>query len=768
MMKKRWIGTMTALAGVLLAGNAQAAVIETNLGVVAAGDYYNENVITNSLDYNGATFDIYYTLGSIANGSNSFVNSTGTQIGVGSDTDNNKHYSTIEGDDGEGISFTSLVLTNFVAGGSGLVLEDFTDLQFVSFAVNNAGNGSDGASISFTDFDVSAVNKSFNSGDLDQVITLTDVANYPVAPDFANNLYLKNSGTAGNNRWAITGIVITYRVDTGNEVPVADPQNVQTLPDTAVEITLIGSDFEGSDLTYTIADTPIHGLLTGATNVWTYTPTTGYEGADSFTFTVNDGADTSIPATVSISVTNELPVATAQSVEVLRNTPLNITLTGTDTDGPSNLTFSVVTGPTYGLLSGTEPNLIYTPDNGYVGADFFTFEAFDGLGYSSAATVTVSVVNNPPVADSKIVLTKPDTAVAITLTGSDPEGTDLIFNVETLPANGTLVTNIALPNLIYTPTNGFIGVDSFTYTAYDGESTSSVATVSISVSTGGISLSFEDLSTELSGNTLNVGGIPATVTGVLTNLDYVYSVSFTGADLDGDAANDEVTFDVRVKAWTNGVTELGFDSVQGSSNISSVVIGSSNIVPQVSNLNSFTTAGNSMFDGSTLGFVIENVGVTLTDANQAGTAVSTGFSEAHLQEINNGSSHQVIFGEGAGLLGWFWSTPDDLYVSDLDQGPDTLYVSASMTTNDATRPMNWGVKNLDFGITVSLDSATIPPVSIEVSGSDLVFMWEGGGTYNVLTNANLLYPNWGVAVPTATSPVNIPVSSEPVLFYKLD
>ncbi|VGO15447.1 hypothetical protein PDESU_04030 [Pontiella desulfatans] len=748
---------------------AQAAVVATNLNIAAAGSYPGETVITTAQEYNGATFDINYTLGSIANGSNSFVYATAAVMGVGSDTDIANHYSTLEGDDGEGMSFTSLSISNFSAGASGLVLEDITDLAFVSFSVGASGHNPDGVTMSFTGFTNNTSSMSLTGLGLNYTVDLTARPNYPVAPSLATNLFVKPNSASGSNRWNVDGVGVSFVVSTGaNEAPEADAQSLQTLPDTAVEITLSGSDFEGSNLTYAVNDSLLVGSLTGATNKWTYLPSPGFEGLDSFTFTVNDGSLDSDPATVSITVTNERPVATPQVVEALRNTPLAIALAGTDTDGPSNLTYNVVSGPTSGALSGTEPNLTYTPTNGFAGVDAFTFTVFDGLNASAEATVTINVLNNPPVADSKILFTLPDTAVAILLSGSDPEGSGLVFNVDTLPANGALTGTE--PNLTYTPTNGFIGTDSFTYSAYDGETTGAVATVSISVSADGFNLSFEELGTALSGNTLNVGGIAADVVGVSTNLDYLYSVSFAGADLDGDAANDEVTFDVRVKAWTNGVTDLGFDdgSSNLSTNVASATVGTSNIAVNLANGN-FTTLGNTMPDGSTLEFTIENVAVSLTDATKTGSAVSTGFNAVLLSEINNGNSHQTIFGEGTGLLGWMWSTPDQFPVSGIDVGAGPLYVSSGATTNaTATRPFNWGVRELDFGIQVTVVSAAIPAVSIDVSGGDLVFAWEGGGTYDVLTNANLMFPNWGVAVPGASSPVTNAVGSEPVLFFKLD
>lgn len=69
---------------------------------------------------------------------------------------------------------------------------------------------------------------------------------------------------------------------------------------------LAGTDVDGDPLTFTHGQ-PSHGALTGTPPSLTYVPAAGYAGPDSFTFTVNDGAVDSAPATVSITVT---PAAT--------------------------------------------------------------------------------------------------------------------------------------------------------------------------------------------------------------------------------------------------------------------------------------------------------------------------------------------------------------------------------------------------------------------------------------------------------------------------
>ncbi len=68
--------------------------------------------------------------------------------------------------------------------------------------------------------------------------------------------------------------------------------------------------------TYIVVDGPDHGLLSGTGANLTYTPGDNFNGDDSFTFRINDGALDSNIATVSITVVavNDAPVAGDQSV----------------------------------------------------------------------------------------------------------------------------------------------------------------------------------------------------------------------------------------------------------------------------------------------------------------------------------------------------------------------------------------------------------------------------------------------------------------------
>jgi MYXO-CTERM domain-containing protein len=182
-----------------------------------------------------------------------------------------------------------------------------------------------------------------------------------------------------------------------NEPPSAGDQDVVTDEDTPVDFTLMGSDPEGQLLTYAISSPPTNGALTGTAPDLTYMPSPDYNGPDSLTFIVNDGTHNSSPATVSLTVNsvNDAPVAYDQSVVTPADTPVGITLIASDVDQDS-LTFSVLTGPSHGTLSGTAPNVTYVPHTGYSGPDSFTFLANDSQANSNVATVTVSVEGAKP------------------------------------------------------------------------------------------------------------------------------------------------------------------------------------------------------------------------------------------------------------------------------------------------------------------------------------------------------------------------------------
>lgn len=278
-----------------------------------------------------------------------------------------------------------------------------------------------------------------------------------------------------------TGIV-SINVRPVNDPPLAHEQALSVNEDTSLPISLSATDVDGDALTWSILSPPAHGSLSGTAPQLTYLAATNYFGPDGFAFKVNDGHGDSEPARVSLTVNpvNDPPVAHAQSLSVNEDTSLPITLTAFDVEGDP-LTWTIVSPPAHGSLSGTAPNLAYLAATNYHGPDSFTFKVNDGQADSAAATASIAVnpVNDPPVADAQSVSVDEDTALPISLTASDVDGDPLTWSVVTPPAHGGL--SGTAPNLTYLPATNYFGPDSFTFKVNDGQVDSEVATMSITV-----------------------------------------------------------------------------------------------------------------------------------------------------------------------------------------------------------------------------------------------------------------------------------------------
>ncbi len=359
-------------------------------------------------------------------------------------------------------------------------------------------------------------------------LTYTPTANYQGADSF--------TFTTTNTPGGLTSPAATVSITVTPGTPTANAQSVSVPFNTATAVTLTGADPDvpALTLTYSVQTNPTHGTLTGAAPNLTYTPTAGYQGADSFTFRVSNGTNTSANATVTLNVAAGTPTANAQSATTAFNTAKAITLTGADPDSPAlTLTYAIVTNPGHGTLSGFNTStgaITYTPTANYQGADAFAFSVTNGRKTSAAATVSITVTPGTPTANAQSVTATANAAKAITLSGTDPDSPALAltYTVATAPAHGTL--SGTAPNLTYTPANNYAGADSFPFTATNGTNTSAPATVSITVT--GIAPAI----TSANATVFNVGTsktFTVTTTGALPP-----ALSETGALPDGVSFHD--------------------------------------------------------------------------------------------------------------------------------------------------------------------------------------------------------------------------------------
>ncbi len=170
--------------------------------------------------------------------------------------------------------------------------------------------------------------------------------------------------------------------------------------------------------------------------------------------TDNGGRDASDAIVFRIEVLpqNDAPLAIGQTLSTDEDTAKGILLTGVDVDS-TVLSYLIVEPPSHGMLSGTAPNLTYTPHDNYYGSDRLTFKVSDSELESATVTVDMTIlsVNDPPIVSSPIAN---QTAIENQEFGlTIPTGTFADPDMDgTLTLTTTLVDGSALPAwLVFDP-----------------------------------------------------------------------------------------------------------------------------------------------------------------------------------------------------------------------------------------------------------------------------------------------------------------------------
>ena len=293
---------------------------------------------------------------------------------------------------------------------------------------------------------------------------------------------------------------VVLTVTAVNDAPVAGVDSFAATEDTTLNIAAPGvlsndTDAEGSPLVPTLIRNALHGAVTlSANGSFQYVPVANYSGTDSFTYSVSDGLLSSAAVTVVLNVAavNDAPVAVGNSYTATEDVALSVAAPGvlagdSDVDG-NTLRALVVAPPTRGSLTlNINGSFVYTPTANLNGVDTFTYKANDGLLDSNVVTVTINVaaVNDAPVGVADSYSTNQNAPLVVPPRGvlnndTDGDGDALTATLVTGPAHGTLTLN-ADGSFSYTPTTGYNGPDSFTYTAADAGLTSATTTVSLTV-----------------------------------------------------------------------------------------------------------------------------------------------------------------------------------------------------------------------------------------------------------------------------------------------
>ena len=227
--------------------------------------------------------------------------------------------------------------------------------------------------------------------------------------------YTPNSGFAGYDSFKVTindgnGGLATQTVNVGvagnatsaNQAPqTVATQLASTDVNTAVAIKIEANDPDGDPLTFT-AGAAGHGTITGGSaGAFSYKPTNGYVGFDSFDVTVSDGRNGTAKVAVTVLVdqanggtTNHAPVVDLVQTTLLDSTgKALITIAATDADGDA-LTFTAATAAQGVLTGGANGMFTYTANPTFANSDKFTVTVSDGKG--GTATQEITVLDNLP------------------------------------------------------------------------------------------------------------------------------------------------------------------------------------------------------------------------------------------------------------------------------------------------------------------------------------------------------------------------------------
>jgi hypothetical protein len=300
---------------------------------------------------------------------------------------------------------------------------------------------------------------------------------------------------------------VTVTVLPVNDAPVAVADSTETSEDSAAsflaaDLAANDTDVDGDSLLVTAVTATVntHGTVTLSGGIVTYTPEANFNGDASFTYTVFDGSATATgTVTVTVTPVDDAPVAvsdTSTAVEDSTANQINVLANDTDIDG-GPISIASVTQAAHGTVAIVNSNsaVTYTPAPDYcnhviVGLvpnaslfDQFTYTLSPG-GSTTTVTVTVSCVDDPPVANNDTATVNEgstNTTINVLANDTDIDGGPRSIASATKPENGTVAVAGDGQSLTYTPDATYCNdipngpPDTFTYTLSPGTSTATVA-----------------------------------------------------------------------------------------------------------------------------------------------------------------------------------------------------------------------------------------------------------------------------------------------------
>ncbi|WIH24826.1 retention module-containing protein [Photobacterium damselae] len=343
--------------------------------------------------------------------------------------------------------------------------------------------------------------------------------------DFTGTVEIPYTVTDGQGGSASSTATIT--VTPVNDAPVANPDTATTPEDKTIKVDFAGndSDVDGDHVTVSEinghAVTPNtaqtievkHGHITiAADGEMTFVPTKDFTGTVEIPYTVTDGQGGSATSTATITVTpvNDAPVANPETETTPEDKTIKVDFAGNDSDvDGDHVTVSEINGHAvtpntaqtievkHGHITITaDGDMSFVPNKDFTGTVEIPYTVTDGQGgsASSTATITVTPVNDAPVANPETETTPEDKTIKVDFTGNDSDvdgdhvtvsqidGHTVTPGVEqTIKVNHGHIAITADGDMSFVPTKDFTGTVEIPYTVTDGQGGSATSTATITV-----------------------------------------------------------------------------------------------------------------------------------------------------------------------------------------------------------------------------------------------------------------------------------------------
>ncbi|HHG3572361.1 TPA: tandem-95 repeat protein [Vibrio parahaemolyticus] len=218
-------------------------------------------------------------------------------------------------------------------------------------------------------------------------------------------------------------------------------------------------------------------LVDNGDGTWTFTPQIDDDTEVSFTFDIIDDEDLVVSGSANLDILpiNDAPNAENDVITTEEDTAVTIDVLVNDSDVEGDaLSIQSASVPSeQGSVDIVDGKLVFTPAENFNGEATITYIVTDGdLTDEAKVTVTVTPVNDSPVAVDDTTSIQEDTAVTIDVltNDTDVDGDKLSIESASVPKEQGTV-EVVNGKLVFTPAENFNGDAEITYTVTDGQLT---------------------------------------------------------------------------------------------------------------------------------------------------------------------------------------------------------------------------------------------------------------------------------------------------------